>query len=157
MSNDVDDLSEFAPVGDPEDGGIFYQPVDPRDFFNFAEYAEAYFHHTRRKPENDEDTPSPLDLDGELVEKMARRYAVQILGYDARHLAWHATPGTVPVEAHHDLDGTDHRLLYRPHRVTGEFQIVLERHCRFHVDPEYFTLSSLAELGALLSGKDADR
>lgn len=135
--------------GDPEDGGIVPVYVDIRDHFNFAGYAEAYYDHfcgnVRR---------GALDFDKDLVLSMARRWAVQILGEEAKILEWTISPLTHPPAAQHKLDGTDHFLHYKPSKLTGDYELVLERYCRLHASTEWFTVTSLAELGALLAGKD---
>jgi hypothetical protein len=156
---DLDDLSDLVPVGDPEDGGIVYTPVDIRDYYNFAEFAEAYFLRTRPSRHDDEEpgSGSGPDSDPELIEKMARRYATQVLGWEARKLDWAAVPGTFPMHARHELDGTLHRLHYRPHSLTGDYELVLERYCRLHESTDFLPVNSLPELGALLAGKAPQR
>jgi hypothetical protein len=155
MTGDLDDFSDLIPVGDPEDGGIAYDPVDSRDFYNFADYAEGYFHATRPQGDtDDEDSASALNTDPELLRKMARRYAAETLGYEARTLEWTTVPGTLPLEARHELEGTDHVLIYRPHSATGNYGLFLERYCRLCVRTLQFPIHSLAELGSLLAGKD---
>jgi hypothetical protein len=151
---DLDDLSDLAPVGDPEDGGIVYTPVDIRDCYNFAEFAEKSYYGTR--PRHEAGDNPPLD-DTDLVEKLARRYATKVLGWEARELKWTAVPGTSPLQARHDLADTEHRLHYRPNRLSGEYEIVLERWCRLHRTTDFLSVSSLSELGALLAGKDVER
>lgn len=152
---DLDDLSDLAPVGDPEDGGIVYTPVDIRDCYDYAEFAEKYYYQTR--PSYEAGDASPLECDTELIEKLARRYATQVLGWEARTLEWTAVPGTSPLHARHDLDNTPHRLHYRPSQLTGGYELVLERYCRLHQSTDFLLVTSLAELGAHLAGTDVQR
>lgn len=147
-------IDDLEPAGDPEDGGIVYSPVDIRDCFSFAEFAERMFYHTRPRPDDDNSAPG---MDAELVGKMARRYAVQALGWEARNLEWKTIPGTAPVHMVHELEGTEHRLHYRPHARTGDYELLLERYCRFHRSTDFLPVHSLAELGALLAGEDVVR
>lgn len=154
MNNDLDDLSEFAPVGDPEDGGIAFSPVDRRDGQTFAEYAQTYFEYFNAAVERDNRHQT---RDYELLVAMAIRYSVQTLGKYADDLEWKYSALTHPMAAEHDLEGTDHRLHYRPSKLTGDYELALERYCRLHQTTDWFTVTSLAELGGLLAGKDADR
>lgn len=136
-------------VGDPEDGGIAFVPVDKRDFFNFAEFAEAYYRYFCGAVE-----AGVEGYDKDLVVSLASHYAVATLGEDASDLEWVSSPMTHPPAAQHKLEGTDHFLHYKPSKLTGDYELALERYCRLHSSTEWFTVTSLAELGALIAGKD---
>lgn len=147
------------PEDDDYDGGITEGPVDRRDCFTFAEFAETTFWETKKSRDRElkRYPANTIDSDNEMVLAMARRCAVLVLGAEAADLEWKVSPLSFPRQAQHKLEKTDHLLHYRPNDMTGEFGLWLERYCRLCVKTEYFEVTSLSQLGALLNGQDAKR